>query len=292
VSAPRAAAAAAFLVALAAAPPLPGCVVPPTASPGAAGDPGTQPFYRPGEVTPVPEGVVGTPDPFLAAHPAVSQFFLPTTTTDNPAPVKADYVVAGLEQVAAGWRLSCLARGLSSRGDMLEVRFELLVDRPPPAPASWPVARSAELVLGKARVTHFYGAGTGYEGRSGSLALTRVDRKADAVAYDFSVDARLEPSSAGPGTPKATPTPTRATPPAGAATPGAATPTPAAPTAAPTTSPPVATASPPPTAATPTPGATATPAAPMRVLLQDTGVGDSILLRWSGTFYVRPELVP
>ena len=256
-----------------------GCVTPGPQAGG--GDPANQPFFRPGEVTPVPEGVVGTPDPFLAAHPATSAFVLPSATIANPAPIKATYVVAAIDQVAGGWRISCLARGLAPNGNPLELRFELLVDRPPPAPASWPVVRTPELVLGQGRVTHYFGAGSGYEGVSGSIAVSRVDRRADAVAYDFAVNARLEPSSAGPGTPKTTPTPgagaATAAPPATAppATPTPATPTPATPSPSP--------------GASPSPTASPVPAAPHRVLAQ---FEDTKTVRWTGTFYVRPEAVP
>ena len=248
-----------------------GCVTPAPGAPGASVDPRNQPFFRPGEETPVPDGVVGTPDPFLAKYPATSQFVLPTATTPNPAPIKADYVVAAIDQVAGGTRISCLARGKALNGNPLEFRFEVLVDRPPPAPASWPVVRAATAELGKAKVTHYFGAGSGYEGFAGSVAISRVDRLADAVAYEFAVDARLEPTSAGPGTPDASPSPR-----------------PGAPTASPpATAPPAATPTP---MLIPVPSPTITStAAPHRVLLQ---FEQTKSVRWTGAFFVKPGAVP
>lgn len=235
------------------------------AAPGAVGRDNAT-FYGPNEATPVPEGLIGTPDPFRLAHPATSTFALPELGEGLP-PVIADYVVANVTAAPGGVLVTCLAKSkLPSNETPVEFRFELLIDKLPPAPATWPVSRLAAVTLGQARVSHFRGAGTGWEGRSGSVSVSKVTRLADAMQYDFTVDARLEPSSSGPGSGPS------ASPDAGKS--------PSPPASVPPTG-----APPPPPGATPSPLAvpTTTPPAPYHL----SQFSSEIRVRWFGTFFTR-----
>lgn len=225
----------------------------PGASPGAAGSVG--PDYGdldPNKPTPVPPGLSGTPNPFASSHPNVSLITFPEDGAQ--AAIHADYVVGLVQPVDGLVRVSCQARGKDPKGTIMQFSFEAFAASVPEGPGSWTVKKDAAPAPGEARVTHFRGAGTGWVAPSGSVRITKVDRRADVAQWDFEVDAKLEPS--GTDAQGRGPSPT----------PGASQ----APSAAPSAS------------AAPSGAPSAAPYALRQVETE-------FFVRWSGTFYTAPE---